>query len=374
MFYLNKAGNPLGVSGNADRLPMHPFFTLKDLVTITGLLLITAFLISYAPNALGHGWPLFCDTLTSNCAISWNNMEYNFTTLSISMIYLNHRNKSHNVKFLPYKGNCIKSADNQILINRKCLSSLVGISETTRTHNNNYSDFDHWLAGLIDGDGYFNIVEGKYVGCEITVESKDIKLLQVIKDTLGGSIKPRGGANALRWRTYNRNIMIDLVTRVNGLVRNSKRLVQLHKVCQVLDIPVRPIVTLDSTSSWFAGMFDADGTINYYKQFNPSLRLQLTISVTGKYLPDIQPFQDVFGGAIYYDSAQNGYYKWSINSREMHLKLQNYFSTALSYSIKSKRIPLISKFYELYELKAHVAGKGTTLSNAFNNFEKEWMR
>ena len=55
----------------------------------------------------------------------------------------------------------------------------------------------------------------------------------------------------------------------------------------------------------------------------------------------------------------------------MHLKLQNYFSTALSYSIKSKRIPLISKFYELYELKAHVAGKGTTLSNAFNNFEKE---
>ena len=143
MFYLNKAGNPLGVSGNADRLPMHPFFTLKDLVTITGLLLITAFLISYAPNALGHGWPLFCDTLTSNCAISWNNMEYNFTTLSISMIYLNHRNKSHNVKFLPYKGNCIKSADNQILINRKCLSSLVGISETTRTHNNNYSDFDH---------------------------------------------------------------------------------------------------------------------------------------------------------------------------------------------------------------------------------------
>lgn len=48
------SGNPLGVSSNADRLPMHPFFTLKDLVTITALLLITAYLISFAPNVLGH--------------------------------------------------------------------------------------------------------------------------------------------------------------------------------------------------------------------------------------------------------------------------------------------------------------------------------
>lgn len=48
------SGNPLGISSNVDRLPMHPFFTLKDCVTIVALFLITAFLISYAPNALGH--------------------------------------------------------------------------------------------------------------------------------------------------------------------------------------------------------------------------------------------------------------------------------------------------------------------------------
>ena len=33
---------------------MHPFFTLKDCITIVGLLLIVAYLISFAPNALGH--------------------------------------------------------------------------------------------------------------------------------------------------------------------------------------------------------------------------------------------------------------------------------------------------------------------------------
>jgi ubiquinol-cytochrome c reductase cytochrome b subunit len=48
------SGNPLGISSNSDRLPIHPFFTLKDCVTIAALLLITAYLISFAPNALGH--------------------------------------------------------------------------------------------------------------------------------------------------------------------------------------------------------------------------------------------------------------------------------------------------------------------------------
>lgn len=36
---------------------------------------------------------------------------------------------------------------------------------------------------------------------------------------------------------------------------------------------------------------------------------QLTLSVTNKILADVQPYKDTFGGAIYFDSAQNGYYK-----------------------------------------------------------------
>lgn len=36
---------------------------------------------------------------------------------------------------------------------------------------------------------------------------------------------------------------------------------------------------------------------------------QLTLSVTNKNMADVQHYQDVFGGQIYFDSAQNGYYK-----------------------------------------------------------------
>ena len=47
------SSNPLGVTGNADRLPFHPYFTFKDLVTIFGALLVISIMVYYAPNYLG---------------------------------------------------------------------------------------------------------------------------------------------------------------------------------------------------------------------------------------------------------------------------------------------------------------------------------
>lgn len=48
------SGNPLGVGANTDRLPMHPYYIFKDLITILGAILGIAILVLYAPNALGH--------------------------------------------------------------------------------------------------------------------------------------------------------------------------------------------------------------------------------------------------------------------------------------------------------------------------------
>jgi len=44
----------LGVSGNTDRLPFHPYFTFKDLVTFFVFLLSLSLIVFYAPNLLGH--------------------------------------------------------------------------------------------------------------------------------------------------------------------------------------------------------------------------------------------------------------------------------------------------------------------------------
>jgi len=48
------SSNPLGVSSNTDRLPFHPYFVFKDLVTVFVFLLALAVIIFYAPNLMGH--------------------------------------------------------------------------------------------------------------------------------------------------------------------------------------------------------------------------------------------------------------------------------------------------------------------------------
>ncbi|MBP1357790.1 MAG: hypothetical protein JZD40_04800 [Sulfolobus sp.] len=48
------SSNPLGVGSNGDKLPMHPYFIFKDLVTILLFFLILATIVFYFPNLLGH--------------------------------------------------------------------------------------------------------------------------------------------------------------------------------------------------------------------------------------------------------------------------------------------------------------------------------
>lgn len=48
------SSNPLGISSNADKIPMHPYYLFKDLVTIFLFFLLLALFVFYMPNALGH--------------------------------------------------------------------------------------------------------------------------------------------------------------------------------------------------------------------------------------------------------------------------------------------------------------------------------
>ena len=47
------SGNPLGVSGNYDRLPFAPYYIFKDLITIFIFILVLSIFVFYMPNILG---------------------------------------------------------------------------------------------------------------------------------------------------------------------------------------------------------------------------------------------------------------------------------------------------------------------------------
>nr|CAA59492.1 cob [Trimorphomyces papilionaceus] len=52
--HTNGSSNPLGISSNVDKIPMHPYYIFKDLVTILLFFLALSVIVFYLPNVMGH--------------------------------------------------------------------------------------------------------------------------------------------------------------------------------------------------------------------------------------------------------------------------------------------------------------------------------
>ncbi len=374
-FHVHGSSNPLGITGNIDRIPMHPYFIFKDAITVFVFLFVFALFVFFSPNTLGQKWPLITLLLLLQCAICWKYLTLNYNkTIHISGLFYANPLK---VKYYYNKYN--QQITKIILILKfNIINKIVEISETTRTQKilfkaySTESPHDHfyeWLGGLIDGDGYFGITSQKYGNCEITVGIEDEKMLRQIQNKFGGSIKLRSGSHSIRYRLSNKIGLINLLSAVNGNIRHSKRLVQFYKVCNLYNIEVLPQKKLTYNNGWFMGFFDADGTINYYNYVNN--RPQLFISVTNKYLKDVEEFQNILGGKIYFDKSQNGYFKWVITNETNHLNFYNYNKIIPSRSWKGQRIFLIPKFYQFYNSKNYIQND-SLLYKSWLKFDQKW--
>lgn len=249
--------------------------------------------------------------------------------------------------------------DNQKVTNS--FNNLVGTSETLRivsSPNIRSSDeddvFNEWLSGIIDGGGCLLVSKEGYCSCEITMDKYDEHTLMSIKNKLGGSVKLRSGSNSFRYRLHNKNGMINLVNRINGNIRNSKRIPQLIKVCSILNITYMKPIPLTINNAWYSGFFDSDGTITAkFDNVSPTI----TISIANKEKIDVLPFLK-FNGNVYYSKSGYGHYIWSISSRSDINNILDYFKKYPSRSHKMARLNLIHKFYSLRDIEAH---KNTSL-------------
>jgi hypothetical protein len=244
--------------------------------------------------------------------------------------------------------------------------------------------WNQWLAGLIDGDGSLLISRAGFCCCEITMHINDVCALKQIKNKLGGSVKKRAGSKSVRYRLHNYKGLIALIHRINGHIRHSKRTQQLKAICTKYHIRYKTPNTLTKNNGWFSGFFDADGTITFSKkkqvkkQTNGSKtkvseNIQLSIRVTNKDFIDVEPFKKVFGGYIYYDKSQNGYYSWSVQSKKDILFLCDYFKNYPSQSAKADRLALVPEFYRLQSKKAFDLPINCVNKKAWFAFLKAWF-
>jgi hypothetical protein len=252
------------------------------------------------------------------------------------------------------------------------LNSNSNSNSNTNSNPNSNDDkrFNEWLAGIIDGDGTLLVSKSGYCSCEITMDKYDEHTLMHIKNKLGGSVKSRSGSNSYRYRLHHTKGMIDLIHRINGNIRNSKRFPQLMRICDKLNIPYISPIPLTIDNAWYSGFFDSDGTIRA-KFDSPSPTV--IIAVANKHKVDVEPFL-VFNGNISYSKSGYGHYMWSISSQSDINNMLQYFKVNPSRSHKLARINLVNKFYTLRSLKAHQQPINTSLNKSWNSLKIKWSK
>ena len=232
--------------------------------------------------------------------------------------------------------------------------------------------FNKWLAGFIDGDGYFYLSPretlngNKDVSLSIKQALWNNDILLLLKEKLGGNIyKARGSTNA--YYLSKREHLIPLVHKVNGHIRATSRTVQFKALCELLNITyIRPI-PLMANDPYLSGFFDADGSL-YVTSNGQKVEGRVRMEVTSKYQDDLEVFKKAYNGTIKIGRTTNCY-KWVIN-KKTDILFANKCLLGNLKSNKQIRNNLVPLFYDLrdkqaYKIDSHYNGD-------WNNLIERW--
>ena len=152
--------------------------------------------------------------------------------------------------------------------NIQSAENCIEFSETIRQLSDvNNNEFFKWLAGVIDGDGNFDLrnINSKLVlkAIRIKLHNRDIRILSYIQNTLHmGRIKMDKNKPHSLWVISKKVEMIFLINKLNGLIR--LKVDGLRKSCEYLNIEFKEAnYNIKEYDPYLAGLVDTDGSIVY---------------------------------------------------------------------------------------------------------------
>lgn len=219
---------------------------------------------------------------------------------------------------------------------------IIGPSTTLRTYSTegNSLAFRKWVAGLIDGDGYFGLSRGLYGSIELTIEQRDISCLKALIAVYGGYIHPVN-QKAARLRIHNAAGLIHLLTDLQGLVLNPVRFTQIQTLCTIYGLPCISPYPLYSDGYYLAGLIDSDGSI--YANW-VTRQLFITVSQKGRFM--LYLLCTVYGGKVYPANAACTAYKWTVSRKADVLRLAALLENSCM-SAKQHRLSRVPEFFSL---------------------------
>lgn len=314
-----------------------------------------------------------------------NNYLYNinlsiisFSNKNINLFKILNKKEDENNKELREKIEKEIIIEKEKLINNSSLSlkgsewessSIKKSCNKNIIYKENDIKFNEWLAGIIDGDGYFNLSKKGTARLIITMDEIDKSLLYEIKNKFGGKIYKTSKANAFRYQLSHKKGLIKLINAINGEIRNTNRLLQMNKLCIKYNIELLYPNKLKYNNGWFSGMLDSDGSISLNEKSG-----QILISISQKNLYLLEYLREIYNGKIYPVSKDIDAFRYVIyRKNELYELIDNYFN---KYPLRSKKINRLNLIKEFYLLRTYKSKSNNNVMKYIDwtNFKEKWDR
>ncbi len=280
-----------------------------------------------------------------------------------------------------------KTNNYPILYDRSIQSAenCKGFSETICQLTNSEDKFWNWLAGIIDGDGNFDIRKNKLnkptlKAIRIKLHNRDVRILTRIQDYLHrGRIRSDKNKPYSMFIVSNIEDMTYIINKLNGLIRI--KVDSFNKACNLYNIKIiEPNYNIKAFDPYFSGLIDTDGSIVFnfnnnriecnlefkYNKYSSKLNLDSVI-------PNVKPYILL---RKHSSNKTNKEYKsiaYKYQTVKGMLPLYDYFMYNRLYSdFKFYRVTKIKKFLEIREFKN--SDFESTEYKIYSNFVLKWIQ
>lgn len=304
----------------------------------------------------------------------------------------------------------LKKLMNTLNNNSRACSSLkaplgLGLKSKATLKDN---DWNYWFAGITDGDGSFYIDQKEKTGSsgpvsfEITTHVLDARTLYNIKDKLhGGSVKLRSGSQSVRYRVKKKDVIFDILQRVNGKLYHPARVIQFQNACALLNITyIQPPPLIPKNSAYLSGLSESDGSFaisvtnssaadsqisgvegRIVRLTNSKGFSQISFKVTSSHKDLVDRITDVYNyGVVYRENANkkskssNDKYHWTIKSYEDFHRLYEYFKKYPLKGVKMHRMRLALIYFKYKSLQYHLKPINSVEHKLWTKFAKSWFK
>lgn len=266
-----------------------------------------------------------------------------------------------------------------------------------------YDKWNQWFAGFTDGDGSFCISRKENsVSFEITTHVTDARVLGIVKNKLkAGTVKPRSGSKSVRYRVKQKAVILDIIKRLNGKLRNPARIAQFKQVCAMHNVQyIEPPSLISKEDGYLSGLIDSDGSFamsvsnsseadsqisgvegKIIRLINAKGFSQISLKATSSYKAYLDNIADSYNyGTVYREQANKknrnpkDKHHWTIKSYEDFHLLYEYVKKNPLKTVKLHRMRLSLLYFKYKALNYHLKPAGTIESKVWAKFAKSWYK